>query len=160
MLCLAFTCKAKSWDQGLVHPPSPLLPQHIIVHFSRHGKILWGSFCSLVFPNHRWKTQGFIQSWCKCSRGIGVQPSPGEQEHPCVGCVTSLVRGKALLAALGSGRSCEPQQPGSSQGCLVLVLLGHVPGVLQLCCWHSQELDEATTAPVLGERLQFLIPAW
>lgn len=34
MLCSAFTCKAKSWDQGLVCPPSPLLPQHILLFIS------------------------------------------------------------------------------------------------------------------------------
>lgn len=57
-----------------------------------------------------------------CAAGL---LSPGEQGHPSVSCVTSPVTWKALLAAVGSGRSCDLQQLGCGfSGGLVLFLLG------------------------------------
>lgn len=162
MLCSAFTCKAKSWDQGLVHPPPPAPPAQPPVHFSRHGKILWGSFCSLVFPYHKWKIRGFIHSWCKCSRGIAV-------ELACWGQEGRSTQVWVVSPALSGGRLCWLLWGWKelwAAAAWVCVLRGACASSAWARARAAAALSLAHTAAggsclctCLGNKLQFLIPA-
>lgn len=78
--------------------------------------------------------------------------SPGEQEHPSM---------RVVSPALSDGRLCwlvwgvevavsHSSLDVYSEGSLALPLLGHGPGQLQLCHWHTEEMEEAVPSTCLG----------
>lgn len=80
-----------------------------------------------------------------------MQLTPGEQEHPSVRVVSpALSDGRLcwLLWEMEVAVSCSSLDVGS-EGSLALPLLGHRPGLLQLCYWHTEELAEGTPSTCL-----------